>query len=390
MDSADAIVVIGAGSTGSSTAFHLAKSGKKVILVDSGQVASGMTGKSTALVRTHYSNEIVARMALYSLRMLRDEVDSHFVNSGMVILASENEKAGIESNLEMLKRIGVDTYSLDVSKAKSQFPELNFEKREYVAYEPESGYADSVSTATSYATKAKELGAELMLGRTVKSLQVEGDSISGIEFADGSELACSKVMLCTNIWTNKLLARSGFSDNDLLPIWAAAHPVVVLRRPQRYEGKRVVVADLPSKTYFKPEGKSLLYMGSLDAELDRQSTDPDNPPSEIPFEFTSSFSEIIADRVPLMKEGTLHSTYVGMYDMSADQHPIIDELSVKGLYCCVGLSGHGFKLCPALGLINAEMLLGMESTQFDRSVFALSRFKSGRLLGSKYALGTMA
>ncbi|MDG6908484.1 MAG: FAD-binding oxidoreductase [Nitrososphaerota archaeon] len=126
MDSADAIVIIGAGSTGSSTAFHLAKSGKKVILVDSGQVASGMTSKSTALVRTHYSNEIVARMALYSLRMLSEEVDSHFVNSGMVILASENEKAGIESNLEMLKRIGVDTYSLDLSNAKSQFPELNF------------------------------------------------------------------------------------------------------------------------------------------------------------------------------------------------------------------------------------------------------------------------
>ncbi|MGI0090761.1 MAG: hypothetical protein ACREBS_03540 [Nitrososphaerales archaeon] len=38
-----------------------------------------------------------------------------------------------------------------------------------------------------------------------------------------------------------------------------------------------------------------------------------------------------------------------MYDMTPDQHPIIDELSDMGLagtYFCVGLSGHGFKLCP--------------------------------------------
>lgn len=382
--------MIGAGSTGSSTAYHLAKAGRKAILVDGGQVASGMTSKSTAIVRTHYSNEIVARMALYSLKVFREFSDFGFVDAGMLMLASADEMTGMESNLAMLKRAGVDTYSLELERARKEFPEINFDKREYVVYEPESGYADPTSTANGYATKAKELGADLLLGRQVKSLQTENDQLTGIEFVDGSSLSCSKAILCTNIWTNKLLGRSGFSEDELLPIWAAAHPVVVLKRPEIYQGKKVIVADLPSKTYFKPEGKSLLFMGSLDSELDRQSTDPDNPPNEIPFEFTTSFSEIISHLVPVMKEGTLHSTYVGMYDMSPDQHPIIDELKVKGLYCCVGLSGHGFKLSPALGLMNSEMLFGKAGSQFDRSHFALSRFKTGKLLASKYALGTMA
>ena len=68
----DRIVVVGAGSTGSCTAYHLARSRIPVALIDSGEIAQGMTSRSTAVVRTHYSNEIVARMALYSLKILRE------------------------------------------------------------------------------------------------------------------------------------------------------------------------------------------------------------------------------------------------------------------------------------------------------------------------------
>ncbi len=98
-----------------------------------------------------------------------------------------------------------------------------------------------------------------------------------------------------------------------------------------------------------------------------------------------------------MSEGNLHSSYVGLYDVSPDQHPIIDELSdfgLTGAFCCVGLSGHGFKLCPALGLIVAEMILGTDEAAqqtFDRSIFSLSRFKTGKLLESRYkTLATVA
>jgi glycine/D-amino acid oxidase-like deaminating enzyme len=74
----------------------------------------------------------------------------------------------------------------------------------------------------------------------------------------------------------------------------------------------------------------------------------------------------------------------------------MDELSSLGLggvYCCVGLSGHGFKLCPALGLMNAEMLLETQLSEqrFDRSIFALSRFARGALIETKYpGLATVA
>ena len=79
-----------------------------------------------------------------------------------------------------------------------------------------------------------------------------------------------------------------------------------------------------------------------------------------------------------MKNAEFHSAYIGMYDITPDEHPVIDYLSeslgIEGLYCCVGLSGHGFKLCPAFGIINIEMILKSENQIFNRTHFALDRF----------------
>lgn len=385
----ETIGVIGAGSTGSSVAYHLAKMGKPVVLIDMGQPASGTTSRSTALVRTHYSNEIVARMAVYSLRVLRDFENignSGFVNAGMLFLGDESLKGGMSEISSSLENLGIKTESLEPDAAGKKFPEVDFRGIGFIDYEPESGYADSVGVATSYATKARELGAKEIFGVMVKRLELDSTGrVAALQLSDGSRVHCSKVILCTNVWTNSMLENS--KHGAALPIWASAHPVAVLRRPKGYEGVRVIVADFESKTYFKPEGNSLFLVGSLDPQIDQKRVDPENCPSDVTFEFLSFYAESASKRIPSMKDGILHSSYVGMYDMSPDQHPIVDELSEIGLsnvFSCVGLSGHGFKLCPALGLMVAELVTGAEEPKFDPSYFALSRFATGKLLQSKY------
>lgn len=397
----DRIIVIGAGSTGSSTAFHLAKSGIPVVLVDRDEIAHGMTSRSTAIVRTHYSNEIVARMALYSLRILRDFSsvgNSGFMQCGMLILVSDGFTNIVKDNVKMLKKVGINEIELSKSETKESFPDLYLEDcGNYFAFEPESGYADPVATAGAYAAKARELGAEVILRNGANQLEVKDEKITSVLLEDGMRIKCSRVILCTNIWTNKLLSRSGVEDSDLLPIRTVPHPVVVYRRPAEYQGRRVIVSDYYSKAYYKPEGQTLLFGGSIDASIDSQTCDPDNPPSDVPFEYVSNYSEQISKRIPAMSNAEFHSAYIGMYDITPDEHPIIDDLSsslrIEGLYCCVGLSGHGFKLCPALGIINSEMILGREPAEqtFDRSHFTLDRFRAGKLLSTKYAgLGSVA
>lgn len=373
--------------------------GKKVALIDKGHPASGMTSRSTALVRNHYSNEIVARMAHYSLNVLRDfgEIGSSgFVNNGMLFLGNSAFKEIISSVLPMLTRVGVKTEYFEREEAIKRFPELKLvEEGDFVDYEPESGYADPVATANSYVLKARELGAEVLVGREVARINKDvSGNVERVEFADGGNLHCSKVVICTNVWTNRLLANSLVSEENVMPLWAAAHPVVIFRRPKQYEGLHPNIADFTNKTYYKPEGNSLFFAGSLDPEFDSRKVEPESAPTEVPFEYLNFFSEVVSRRIPFMREGVLHSSYIGMYDMTPDQHPIIDELSQVGLpgaYCCVGLSGHGFKLCPALGLMTAEMVCETEAMTFDWRYFSLSRFKTGKLLSTKYSsLNTIA
>jgi sarcosine oxidase, subunit beta len=400
-DNDDPIIVIGAGSTGTSAAHHIAKRGQRVVLIDKNQIASGMTSRSSAIVRTHYSNELVARMALYSMNVFKnfDSIgDSGFVKSGMLILVPKELREGTMENAAMLNRVGATNLCLDIDEAKKMFPEIDYNGIDFVDYEPESGYADSVGVATGYAKAAQNLGAELRLEVSVKKLIIDNGKVRAVLLDDGTHISCSRVVLCTNIWTNKLLRASGYLAEDeassSFPLWAAAHPIVVFKRPKEIEGMEPIIWDYPAKIYSKPEGQSLCFVGSLDPSLDKIRADPDSYPNEVSFDFVTSFAEAMSRRIPAMKAAEFHSSYVGVYDLTPDQHPIMDELSsigLQGVYCCVGLSGHGFKLCPALGLMISEMVLGAVDPVFDRSLFSLERFRTGKLIHSRHEnLATIA
>src|ERR1051325_10949627 len=92
------VVVVGGGVVGASTAFHLAARGiSRVVLCERHWPAAGASGKSGALLRTHYTNVPEARLAYTSLQYFRrwSEMVGHgdcgFLNCGMVrTVSAEN------------------------------------------------------------------------------------------------------------------------------------------------------------------------------------------------------------------------------------------------------------------------------------------------------------
>ena len=65
------VVVVGGGVNGTSIAYALASKGVRCVLVEKGAVASGASGRSSALVRMHYTNEWDARLAWASFPVFR-------------------------------------------------------------------------------------------------------------------------------------------------------------------------------------------------------------------------------------------------------------------------------------------------------------------------------
>jgi glycine/D-amino acid oxidase-like deaminating enzyme len=261
------------------------------------------------------------------------------------------------------------------------------------AYEPNAGYAEPSTTASSFASAAVALGAKVLTGTRATKIDRAGPAGGGGYSVEttGGPVSCRNVVLATGVWSRPLFAAMGVD----LPIKVSRHPVAIFGRAATYLGTRPVVFDFPRSAYYKPEGSELLFVGSLAHELDASGldTDPNAYDEGITYEETSDFSKSVAVALPAMSTGgTYRRGYAGLYDNTPDLHPIIDELSERGypgVYCVVGLSGHGFKLAPEFGRIVASLVAEGGFPDYDVSVFRLRRFEDGRLLGGRYSVSTI-
>ena len=167
-------VIIGAGSTGTSIAHSMSRDGMKVTLVDMNGIAGGNTGKSSALVRTHYSNETVASMAKFSLELLSNFSEigySGYTRTGMVYAFPESDIQSEKKNIDMLKEIGVQIEEIGKDELKLFYNPINMENFDYITYEPQSGYADPVATSNSFASRARELGATININKRANRIK---------------------------------------------------------------------------------------------------------------------------------------------------------------------------------------------------------------------------
>jgi glycine/D-amino acid oxidase-like deaminating enzyme len=384
--------IIGGGSTGTSIAYHLQQKGLQTTLIEWNGISSGNTGKSSALVRTHYSNETVAKMALYSLKFFEtfDHIGySGFTKTGMIYPFQRRDENLERKNMELLGNIGVKIEILKPESLMGIFPEINLENFDFITYEKESGYADPTATANSFANGAKSMGSKIILGKMVISLEKSG-SETLIHLEDGTQIFAKTVILASNVWTNKILENSGVEKSKRMPIIATKHSVIYLRRPSSYIGSKPTLWDMASLSYYKMEGETLTAIGSLDPELDKIEVEPDESifNENDPY-YLEKYVSKLAYRLPPMGGAGFVSTVSGLYDMTPDGEPIIDNLFDLGLgnvYICAGLSGHGFKLSPALGKIVLEMCQGKEPDRstFDWSIFNKNRFKNGKQIQRLY------
>ncbi|MCP4425385.1 MAG: FAD-binding oxidoreductase, partial [Chloroflexi bacterium] len=168
MSQAFDVIIIGAGIMGCATAFELAKRGVNVAVLERDHLGAGSTGKSSAIIRQHYSNEVTARMALHGLRVFQNfeaEVggESGFTEAGILLLATEKDLEGLAVNVAMMQKIRINTEIIYPDEMRKRWPYLDTEGLAGAAYEPEAGQADPNMTLNSYAAAARRYGAEIFL-----------------------------------------------------------------------------------------------------------------------------------------------------------------------------------------------------------------------------------
>src|SRR5580692_8267419 len=99
---------------GASIAFHLAKRrAGKIVVLDTDHVGRGGSGRSSALIRMHYSFPPEVQLALVSLKMFQNWQEvvgtpGDFRKTGFVRIVHPNETMRLKLNVEMQRRLGAN------------------------------------------------------------------------------------------------------------------------------------------------------------------------------------------------------------------------------------------------------------------------------------------
>lgn len=387
METAD-VVVVGAGANGTSIAYHLAQAGvTNVVVVERNHIAAGATGKSGALVRTHYTNEPETRLAFESMKYFANwgEIvggDCGFQRVGLMVFVPREFDKHLEANVAMHREVGANAHLISVEEARELDSSLYLDDVERVAYEPDSGFADPNATSFGFARAAMDRGVRFLLDTTVTRILTEGNRVAGVETTAGT-ISAPTVVVAAGAWANQLFTPLGI-DLGLVPSYAR---VTLFRWAMDRDPRGMTYIDRINNTWSRPvDGNCQLIGGEQGV---RPVADPENFEEAVSQDYIEHCRRQLVARWPVMRHSTVRGNWAGILMRSPDSRPIIDHLSqYEGLYCMTGDSGTSFKTAPAIGKCLAEWITEGQPKTVDLTPFRASRFAEGKPWVDEFDYGT--
>ena len=370
-----AVVIIGGGVMGTSTAYHLALKGCQDVLLLERNSFFGMeaTGKCAGGIRYQFGTEINVRLSLLSLPMLdrfEEELEQpiDLQRCGYLFLLTDEEDVEVfRQNVEMQHRLGVGTEWLEPAEIAEMVPLLDLEGVLAGTFHARDGLADPNGVVQGYVAGARRLGVKLLTDVEVTGIRVEGGQVRSVVTNQG-EIATPVVVNAAGPWAGEVGKVVGVD----IPIVPVRRQIVVTGPMPEIPPDFPFVIDFAQSLYFHREGPGIL-------------TGMSNPNEPVGFDQSVDEEwELVhlgasMKRLPILQRAGLASHWAGLYEVSPDAHPILGRIhEVEGFYCIGGFSGHGFQHGPACGLLLAEEILDGAAHTLDISQLDLARFQEGR------------
>jgi sarcosine oxidase subunit beta len=333
------VVVVGAGITGLSIAYHLKERGASVAVVDRAGIGAGASGLQPGGVRQQWGTPTNCLLAQESLRFYADvverlqmRVDPGFRRCGYLFAAhSGRTLERLRANVALQNGLGVPSRIVSPSEAAELVPGLDAAGVAGAAWCDEDGYFDRPQAIV------EAFGALL--------------DVELVEIVDLDQLAAETIVVATGVDTPRLLPE--------LPIRAEPRSLF-FSAPihERLLEPLIVSAERGLAAKQLADGRLLasdLHEGSRD-------------------NVRAGFEELL----PRLVYVALPTLVEGLYDVTPDHQPILGRVRDR-VWVAAGFSGRGFMQAPAIGRIVAESVLGTE-TDPALAVFDADRFAEGRLV----------
>uniref|UniRef100_A0A7N6A426 FAD dependent oxidoreductase domain-containing protein n=1 Tax=Anabas testudineus TaxID=64144 RepID=A0A7N6A426_ANATE len=262
------VVVIGGGSLGCQTIYHLAKMGvTNVVLLERDRLTAGTTWHTAGLLWQLRPSDVEVELLAHTRNViskdLEEETGLHtgWIQNGGLFIASNKQRLDEYKRLMSLGKVyGIESHVLSPAETKDLYPLMNVDDLYGTLYVPKDGTMDPAGTCTTLTRAASARGATVIENCRVTGIQVRTDDlgvkrVKAVETPHGTiETPC--VVNCAGVWATKLGEMAGVK----VPLVAMHHAYVVT---ERIEGIKNMpnVRDHDASVYLRLQGDALSVGG---------------------------------------------------------------------------------------------------------------------------------
>lgn len=358
------IVIIGGGIIGSSIAYHLARQGRQVLVVERSQVAGkpAASWASAGGVRRQGRHPAEAQLAIEAIARwptLEQELDAdlRYRQGGNLLLAESDAEANqLITFVHHQHELGFsDVQLLDQQQVHNLVPGLH-EGVTAGSYSPADGQADPPRTTRAFAAAARRHGAIYWDETACSGLLLQGQSVIGAETARGVVHA-GHIVLAAGAWSDDIAASIGIH----LPIRTRALQMI-LSTPADSVSVQPVLSAINRSLSLKQLSDGTFFLGGgwLGDPIANRSD----------YQLRSASIEgnwkTASELLPRVGQQQIAAAWCGLEAQSIDDIPFIGPIpGVNGLTLALGFSGHGFALAPAIGRSVADQIAGHPTPELD-------------------------
>lgn len=372
------VVVVGLGAVGSAALNALSASGYRVLGLDPSPPchALGSSHGHTRVFRHAYFEHPdyvpILRHATATFERWETAAGVSLLHRAGVLVMGPRGCEAVEGSRRAARQHGLEVHDLDGSTLRRRYPQFAGPPELDAVFEADAGF---VRVERAIGTALQLASAPRWHGVGVASWERLAPDRIVLRLTDGRKPTTRRLALAAGAWTGALVpslkplltvtrqvqtwvtpAEPALADATRLPCWlwdqpGDRHLYGIPADPERTGPPLAKVAVHGSDCVVLPDA------------VDRVVTPDDLAP------ITRGLSE----RAPGLK-GRIRDASVCLYTSSPDEHFIVDRLPEAPEVAVVcGLSGHGFKMAPALGRVLADLCLDGK-TDLPVGFLGLNRF----------------
>ena len=372
------IIVIGGGIAGTSAAYFLASYGRRVTLLERGDIASEASGVNAGGIGAYgwgHVPGLESHLTMGSLQIFRAlqldmGYDIEFRASGALqAIQTTGQYEYSRDNVLSLKSRGYTVDLLSTADARAIEPELNPELAGAVHF-PMRAQADPVKATRAFADAARSEGAEVLTGREVTAITPLPGGGYRID-CPGESHTARQLVLAAGAWCGPLGRMLGIRI-PVIPVrgqmWATEpltprvfHSISGAESPSHWSaapGNDPVTP--PELTHLRGRRVTRHLYGrqTRDGEVifggDRELAGYDKSVDAAGIESNLGHAREV---LPFLGGLSISRTWAGLMPFSLDGRPIIGQLpGMENLYVVSGLASSGFGRGPMAGKLIADYL----------------------------------